>query len=254
MNDILVQGATPLFFMDYIATGELVPAIIAKVVEGVAAGCREAGCALLGGETAEMPGFYQTGEYDLAGFIVGVVDKSKLLDGGSIRPGHIILGLPSAGLHTNGYSLARKLLLEHAGYSVETILPELKRPVGEILLAPHLNYLKILRPLVERRLIRGLAHITGGGLTENIPRILPRNCVAAIKVGSWPGLPIFGVLQKLGQIDEVEMLRTFNMGIGIVVVVAPAQMPKVTEHLKKQRQKFFLIGEIRTGKPKVIYE
>jgi phosphoribosylformylglycinamidine cyclo-ligase len=254
VNDILVQGASPLFFMDYIATGELVPAIIAKVVEGVAKGCRETGCALLGGETAEMPGFYQTGEYDLAGFIVGVVDKSRLLDGSAIRPGHLILGLPSAGLHTNGYSLARKLLLGHAGYTVESILPGLKKPVGEVLLAPHLNYLKVLRPLVELRLVRGLAHITGGGLTENIPRILPRNCIAVIRVGSWPGLPIFGILQKVGQIDETEMLRTFNMGIGMVVVVSPSQLPLVTEHFKRIRQKFYQIGEIRTGKPKVVYE
>ncbi len=164
VNDILVQGATPLFFMDYIATGRMVPDIIAKVVEGVATGCREAGCALLGGETAEMPGFYKDGEYDLAGFIVGVVDKARIVDGSSIRPGDVVLGLPSAGLHTNGYSLARKLLLERSGYNTETRLPGLKKPIGETLLAPHLNYLPVLKPLVDRKWIKGMAHITGGGL------------------------------------------------------------------------------------------
>jgi phosphoribosylformylglycinamidine cyclo-ligase len=240
--------------MDYIATGELVPEIIAKVVEGVAAGCREAGCALLGGETAEMPGFYQTGEYDLAGFIVGIVNRSELIDGSHIRPGQVILGLPSSGLHTNGYSLARKLLLEKAGYSVETIVPELKRPVGEVLLAPHLNYARVLSPLIQRHKIKGLAHITGGGLTDNIPRILPRNCKAVIKVGSWPGLPIFGVLQKLGQIDETEMLRTFNMGIGMVVIVSRSNLAEVETYFHRLAQKYYLIGEIRTGKGKVLYE
>ncbi len=254
VNDILVQGAAPLFFMDYIATGELVPEIIAKVVEGVAAGCRETGCALLGGETAEMPGFYQTGEYDLAGFIVGIVDKARLIDGSTIRPGHVILGLPSSGLHTNGYSLARKLLLETAGYSVETILPELRKPIGEVLLAPHLSYFRILQPLIERRLIKGMAHITGGGLTENIPRILPAGCFAGIKVGSWPGLPIFGILQKLGQIDETEMLRTFNMGIGMAVVIPRINLHEVDTHFKKHRQKYYQIGEIRSGRARMVYE
>jgi phosphoribosylformylglycinamidine cyclo-ligase len=254
VNDILVQGATPLFFMDYIATGELVPEIVAKVVEGVAAGCNEAGCALLGGETAEMPGFYQTGEYDLAGFIVGMVDRSRLIDGSAIRAGHMILGLPSSGLHTNGYSLARKLLLETAGCTVETILPGLKKPVGEVLLAPHLNYLPALKPLIERRLIKGMAHITGGGLTENIPRILPGKCTAVIKVGSWPGLPIFGILQKLGQIDETEMLRTFNMGIGMVIVASRSRLPEIESHFGKHSQKYYQIGEIRTGKARVVYE
>jgi len=254
VNDILVQGAAPLFFMDYIATGELVPEIIAKVVEGVAAGCKEAGCALLGGETAEMPGFYRTGEYDLAGFIVGIVDRSDLIDGSNIRPGQVILGLPSSGLHTNGYSLARKLLLDTAGYSVETVIPELKKPIGEVLLAPHLNYFEILNPLIQHHWVKGLAHITGGGLTENIPRILPRNCAAVIKVGSWPGLPIFGVLQKLGQIDEIEMLRTFNMGIGMVVIVSRNNRAEVETHFRRKAQKYYLIGEIRTGKRKVIYQ
>ena len=169
VNDILVQGATPLFFMDYIATDDMAPEVIAKVVEGIAAGCQEAGCALLGGETAQMPGFYSSGEYDLAGFIVGLVDQSHLLDGQRIQPGHVILGLASTGLHTNGYSLARKLLFDVSGYGVDTRLPGLKLPLGETLLAVHRNYLPLLKPLLERRWIRGLAHITGGGLTENLP-------------------------------------------------------------------------------------
>ncbi len=254
VNDILVQGATPLFFMDYIATGRMVPEIIAKVVEGVAAGCSEAGCALLGGETAEMPGFYKDGEYDLAGFIVGVVDKTKIIDGRSMRPGDIILGLPSAGLHTNGYSLARKLLLERSGYNVETRLPGLKKPIGETLLAPHLSYLPTLKPLIDRGWVKGLAHITGGGLTENIPRILPPRCVAVIRIGTWPGLPVFGIIQKLGRIDEQEMLRTFNMGIGMVVIVSSRRLAAVEAYFKSRKQAVNQIGEIRSGKSRVVYE
>jgi phosphoribosylformylglycinamidine cyclo-ligase len=254
VNDILVQGATPLFFMDYIATSRIVPEIIAKVIEGIAAGCREAGCALLGGETAEMPGFYKDGEYDLAGFIVGAVGKNNIIDGSRIRPGDLILGLPSAGLHTNGYSLARKLLLERPGHHAESRLPGLKKPIGETLLAPHLSYLPVLRAVIERRWVNGLAHITGGGLTENIPRILPTGCTAVIRIGTWPGLPIFGILQKLGRIDEEEMLRTFNMGIGMVVIVARRNLAKIRLHFKKQRQPFYQIGEIRSGKRSVVYE
>jgi phosphoribosylformylglycinamidine cyclo-ligase len=254
VNDILVQGATPLFFMDYIATGRMVPQIISKVVEGIVVGCKEAGCALLGGETAEMPGFYQDGEYDLAGFIVGVVDKSKIIDGSSIRPGDVILGLPSAGLHTNGYSLARKLLLERPGCHVETRLPGLKKPLGETLLAPHLNYLSILKPVIGRNWIRGMAHITGGGLTENIPRILPAGCTAVIRTGTWPGLPIFGLMQKLGRIREAEMLRIFNMGIGMVLIVSPRDLARTEEHFRKQKQRVYRIGEIRPGRPRVVYE
>lgn len=254
VNDILVQGATPLFFMDYIATGRMVPEIIAKVVEGVATGCRESGCALLGGETAEMPGFYKVGEYDLAGFIVGVVDKARIVNGSSIRPGDVVLGLPSAGLHTNGYSLARKLLLERSGYNTETRLPGLKKPIGETLLAPHLNYLPVLKPLIDRKWIKGMAHITGGGLTENIPRILPVGCAAIIRVGSWPGLPIFGILQKMGRIDESEMLRTFNMGIGMAIVVSPRRAAKIQTYFKSRKQPIYVIGAIRSGKRRVIYE
>ena len=254
VNDVLVHGATPLFFMDYIATGKVVPEVIAKVVVGIAEGCREASCALLGGETAEMPGFYQEGEYDLAGFIVGIVEKARIINGSTIRPGHVIFGLPSTGLHTNGYSLARKLLLENSGYTVDSELPELKQTVGTVLLAPHLNYFRWLKPLIDRKLIQGMAHITGGGLTENIPRILPRNCKACIRLGSWPVLPIFGLLQKLGKVGDFEMLRTFNMGVGMVIIVSPKDMPKVALHFRRRKEGLYLIGEIRSGKSRVVYE
>ncbi len=254
VNDILVQGATPLFFMDYIATDEMAPEIIAKVVEGIAVGCQEAGCALLGGETAQMPGFYSSGEYDLAGFIVGMVDQARLLDGQRIQPGHAILGLASTGLHTNGYSLARMLLFDGAGYGVDTRLPELGLPLGEALLAPHRNYLSLLKPLLDRQWIGGLAHITGGGLTDNLPRILPRGCAAHIQLGTWPDLPIFGVLQKLGPIDEAEMLRTFNMGIGMVLIVSPEDVAKVEKHLSQSHEPCYRIGEIRSGRRRVVYK
>ena len=254
VNDILVQGAIPLFFMDYIATGKMSPNIVTKIVEGISKGCRDAGCALLGGETAEMPGFYQDGEYDLAGFIVGVVEKRKIINGRNIRPGDAILGLPSAGLHTNGYSLARKLLLEKSGYTVSTFVPELKNTVGTALLAPHLNYLPVLKSLIKSKFIKGLAHITGGGLTENIPRILPNNCTAVIRMRTWPGLPIFDLIQRLGNVDEAEMLRTFNMGIGMVVIIPPKHLARVEQHFKKHKQSCYQIGEIRRGKKRVVYE
>src|SRR5438094_5558610 len=205
VNDILVQGARPLFFLDYIATGKLTPETVAGVVEGIATGCRENACALLGGETAEMPGFYADGEYDVAGFIVGVVDREKTIDGRTIAPGDVVLGLPSVGLHTNGYSLARKLFFEVAGYEPDSFLDELSETAGAALLRPHVSYLSALRGLLGRGLIKGLAHITGGGLLENIPRILPEGTSAEIKRDSWPALPIFQLLQRLGQVDEAEM-------------------------------------------------
>ncbi|MEW5974543.1 MAG: phosphoribosylformylglycinamidine cyclo-ligase [Acidobacteriota bacterium] len=254
VNDILVQGAVPLFFMDYIATGRMEPDVIARIVEGLAAGCREAGCALLGGETAEMPGFYADGEYDLAGFVVGVVDKSKILDGRRIRPGDTLVGLPSAGLHTNGYSLARKLLFDVAGYDPGSFDEELGETVGQALLRPHLSYLKALQPLTAAGALKGMAHITGGGLTDNIPRVLPANCRAVIRLGSWSVPPIFGLLQKLGSIGDEEMLRTFNMGIGMVVIVGRQALPKVEQHLHKVKQPYFRIGEVREGGARVVYE
>src|SRR5437763_4613258 len=218
VNDILVQGARPLFFLDYIATGKLSPETIASIIEGVTNGCRENGCVLLGGETAEMPGFYAEGEFDVAGFIVGVVDREKIIDGHTIKAGDVVLGLPSVGLHTNGYSLARKLFFDDAGYSPDKFIDELGETVGAALLKPHVSYLKVLDALLDSGLVKGLAHITGGGLLENIPRILPEGTAVEITRGSWPVLPIFILMQRLGNIDEREMYRTVNLGAGMVIV------------------------------------
>jgi phosphoribosylformylglycinamidine cyclo-ligase len=222
VNDILVQGATPLFFLDYLATGRLAPAVAEQVVAGIARGCRENGCALLGGETAEMPGFYADGEYDVAGFIVGVVERSLLVDGHTIAPGDELIGLPSAGLHTNGYSLARRVLFELCGFDAETFVPELGSSVGSALLAPHRSYLASVRPLLDAGIVKGMAHITGGGITENLPRTLPDGCAAELDPRSWPTPPIFELLQNRGAIATTEMFRAFNMGIGLIVVVPPA--------------------------------
>jgi phosphoribosylformylglycinamidine cyclo-ligase len=224
VNDILVQGARPLFFLDYFATGKLEPDVTASVVEGIARACRENGCVLLGGETAEMPDFYPAGEYDLAGFIVGVVDKSKVIDGKSIAPGDIVLGLPSTGLQTNGYSLARKLFFEVGGYKVDSYVDELGTTVGEALLATHSSFLPQIGPLLDSGLIKGLAHITGGGFLENIPRILPEGVSVEINRGSWPEPPIFGLMQQLGNVSDREMFRTFNMGIGMVVITSDSSL------------------------------
>jgi len=218
VNDILVQGARPLFFLDYFATGKLEPDVTASVVEGMARACKENGCVLLGGETAEMPDFYPPGEYDLAGFIVGVVDKSKVIDGKNIAPGDVVLGIPSNGLQTNGYSLARKLFFEIGGHKSDTYIEELRWTVGEALLQTHQSFLPQIDPLLDAGLIKGLAHITGGGFLENIPRILPENVSVEIKRGTWPELPVFDLMQKLGNVEEREMFRTFNMGIGMVII------------------------------------
>jgi phosphoribosylformylglycinamidine cyclo-ligase len=247
VNDILVQGARPLFFLDYFATGKLEPDVTASVVEGMARACRENGCVLLGGETAEMPDFYPTGEYDLAGFIVGVVDKAKVIDGKTIEPGDVVLGLPSTGLQTNGYSLARKLLFEVAGYKVDTDLDELGSTVGDALLATHASFLRPLEPLLDRGVIKGLVHITGGGFLENIPRILPEGVSVEINRGNWPELPIFGLLQRLGNVSDHEMFRTFNMGIGMVVVCSQAD--KTT--IKDQLRPCFEIGQVIKGEKQV---
>lgn len=247
VNDILVQGARPLFFLDYIATGELLPEVVAGVVEGIANGCRENGCVLLGGETAEMPDFYSAGEYDVAGFIVGVADREKIIDGKQIAPGDVLLALPSVGLHTNGYSLARKLFFDVAGYTVDTHLDELGMTVGGALLQPHLSYLKSLDGLLNSGVIKGLAHITGGGLTDNIPRILPEGTAVEIDEGSWPVLPVFKLMQQLGNVFQAEMYRTFNMGVGIVIVCAPEQKQSITSHLSRLVTASFEIGRVVEG-------
>jgi len=227
VNDILVQGAEPLFFLDYLAAGRLSPEVAEQVVAGVARACRENGCALIGGETAEMPGFYADGEYDVAGFIVGIVDKVRLIDGRAIAPDDVLIGLPSAGLHTNGYSLARKICFEIAGWTPDTFVPEIGATVADALLAPHRSYLSLVQPLLERGLVKGLAHITGGGITENLPRILPEGCGAAIDRESWAVPPLFRVLEERGTIARDEMFRAFNMGIGLIVACAPADAERV---------------------------
>lgn len=251
VNDILVQGARPLFFLDYIATGKLLPAVVAGIVEGIANGCRENGCVLLGGETAEMPDFYATGEYDVAGFIVGVADREKIIDGKRITPGDVLLALPSVGLHTNGYSLARKLFFEVAGYNADTQLDELGMTVGAALLQPHLSYLKPLEGLLDSGVIKGLAHITGGGLTDNVPRILPEGCAVEIDKGSWPVLPIFKLMQEIGNVSEAEMYRTFNMGVGMVIVTSAQDFQKVESHLQQQGAAVYQIGRVINGQREV---
>ncbi|HYM75493.1 MAG TPA: phosphoribosylformylglycinamidine cyclo-ligase [Candidatus Dormibacteraeota bacterium] len=253
VNDIAVQGAAPLFFMDYLATGMLDPAIAEKVVEGIADACKHNGCALIGGETAEMPGFYPDGEYDLAGFIVGVVEREKIITGKDVQIGDIILGLPSNGLHTNGYSLARKLLFEVAKYSPETYVNEIKNKVGNELMRTHKSYWPALRKLIDGQVVAALAHITGGGITENLPRVLPRGTAAAIELGTWPVLPIFEHLQQLGNVPQEEMLRTFNMGMGMLLVVPSAKFKKAQTVLERVGEKAYTIGRIVKGERKVTY-
>lgn len=243
VNDILVQGARPLFFLDYFATGKLEPDVTASVVEGMARACRENGCVLLGGETAEMPSMYADGEYDLAGFIVGVVDKPKVIDGKSITPGDVVLGIPSTGLQTNGYSLARKLFFEVGGYKPDDFVEELGTTVGEALLETHASFLPQIGPLLDSGVIKGLVHITGGGFLENIPRILPEGVSVEINRGSWPELPIFGMMQHLGNVDEKEMFRTFNMGIGMIVVCSEAEHETIADQLGD----CYRIGQVTTG-------
>ena len=253
VNDIAVQGAAPMFFMDYLATGKLDPAVAEKVVEGIADACKHNGCALIGGETAEMPGFYPAGEYDLAGFIVGVVDREKIITGKDVQIGDIILGLPSNGLHTNGYSLARKLLFEIGKYSPETYVNEIKNKVGNELMRTHRSYWPVLRKLIDGQCVAALAHITGGGITENLPRVLPRGTAAAIELGSWPVLPIFEHLQQLGKVPQEEMLRTFNMGLGMLLVVPAAKFKKAQSVLERVGEKAYTIGRIVKGERKVSY-
>jgi phosphoribosylformylglycinamidine cyclo-ligase len=253
INDIAVHGAAPLYFLDYLATGKLSPRVVEEIVGGIARACRENGCALIGGETAEMPGFYPPGEYDLAGTIVGWVARDRILDGRTIRPGDVLVGLPSAGLHTNGYSLARRVLLDQAKMPLNRRVPELGRTLGEELLAPHRCYWPVLRPLLEAGLLQGIVHITGGGLTDNTPRILPRGCRARINLGSWPIPPIFQLIGRLGRVPPDDMLRTFNLGIGMVLVVRMKDLRRVTKALEARREKYWMLGRIVRGKPGVEY-
>ena len=253
VNDVLVQGAQPLFFLDYLATGRLSPDVAEQVVAGVARGCKENGCALIGGETAEMPGFYADGEYDIAGFIVGIVDRSKVIDGRSIVPGDLLIGLPSAGLHTNGYSLARSVMFDLCGFSADTMVPELGVTVGEALLAPHRSYLGAVRPLLDAGLIKGMAHITGGGITENLPRTLPAGCAADVDRRSWSVPPIFAFLRTRGDIAEDEMLRAFNMGIGLIAVVEASSSDRVVDLLRRGGERPIALGRVVPGDRGVRY-
>jgi phosphoribosylformylglycinamidine cyclo-ligase len=254
VNDILVQGAEPLFFLDYLATGRLLPAVAEQVVSGVARACRENGCALIGGETAEMPGFYADGEYDIAGFIVGAVDRSRVIDGRSIVPGDVLIGLPSAGLHTNGYSLARRVLFDIAGWTVDTFVAELGTTVGDALLAPHRSYLPFVRPLLERQSLKGLAHITGGGITENLPRVLPEGCGAEIDLRAWDVPALFHLLQERGSIAREEMFRAFNMGIGLIIACAPREVERVINTMARGGEPHAVrIGFVVAGDRRVRY-
>jgi len=255
INDILVQGARPLFFLDYVGAGRLEPATMEEIVEGIAGACRENGCALLGGETAEMPGFYSEGDYEVVGFILGWVDKPKLIDGSAIRDGDLLIGLPSSGLHTNGYSLARHVFFEKLGLSVGDPMPgaEDRRSVGEVLLAPHLSYLPVLGDLLEHEALHGLAHITGGGLTDNLPRILPDGFHAEIRMGSWDIPELFRLLQEHGEVDTSEMFRVFNMGIGMVLVIDAASSGEIFKALNEHGQRALPIGFVGKGGEGVVY-
>ena len=253
VNDIVVTGARPLFFLDYFATGRLSVDSAANVVAGIAEGCKQAGCALLGGETAEMPGFYPEGEYDLAGFSVGVVDRPKIIDGSRVRAGDAIVGIGSSGLHSNGYSLARKVFMEHAGMALTDALDGDGRSLGEALLTPTRIYVKPVLALIESFEVHALAHITGGGLTENLPRVLPEGCGAHIDAGSWPVPPVFTELERLGGVARDEMLRTFNMGIGMCVVVPESQAGAVVNALTGLGERAQVIGRIVAGNPEVTY-
>ena len=253
VNDIAVQGATPLFFMDYLATGTLDPEVAEKVVEGIADACRHNGCALIGGETAEMPGFYPKGEYDLAGFIVGIVDRTKIITGAEVEAGDVLVGLPSTGLHTNGYSLARKLFFEIAKYSPESYVNEIKNKAGNELMRPHKSYWPVLRRLIDAGLVHAMAHITGGGITDNLPRVLPKGMAAVVELGTWPVLPVFTHLQNIGNVPQDDLMRTFNMGIGMILVVPAKKFKRVQSLIEKTGEKSYLIGRIVKGERKVSY-
>jgi phosphoribosylformylglycinamidine cyclo-ligase len=256
VNDIAVQGAIPLFFMDYFAVGKLDAGVAAAVVSGIARGCRNNGCALIGGETAEMPGMYRGGEYDLAGFIVGGAERAALLTGKSIQAGDALLALPSTGLHTNGYSLARKLLLEVAGYGPNTMLPEVGVTVGDALLAVHRSYLKPIRALIAAKLLKGAAHITGGGITDNTPRMLPKGLAAAIETANWRIPPLFEELRRIGNIPDDDYRRTFNLGIGMIFSVPARGVERAEAVLAKLGESPIRVGWVvnhKRRRPRVEY-
>ena len=253
VNDIAIQGATPLFFLDYLATGRLDEGVIEKVVTGLADACKANGCALIGGETAQMPGFYADGEYDLAGFVVGVVDKEKLITGARIKAGDVLIGFPSTGLHTNGYSLARKLFFEVASYKPDHYVSAIKDKAGAALMKVHRSYLPVIKKLTAGDYTTGMAHITGGGITENLPRILPKTISAVIETGNWPVPLLFEHLQELGGVEPDEMRRTFNLGIGLIAVIPADRFTRAKTMLDRAGEKFFVIGRTVKGERKVIY-
>ncbi len=256
VNDILTQGAEPLFFLDYLAMGKIDTRVVEQVIEGMSRAAKHAGCALIGGETAEMPDFYPPGEYDLAGFIVGAVERDKRLDPRRVRPGDALIALPSSGLHTNGYSLARKLIFGVAKLDANSYVAEVGNKIGAELLKPHRSYWPLLRNVLNRGWVTSMAHITGGGITGNLPRALPSNVQAVIELGSWPVLPIFQYLAQLGNIEREELLQTFNLGVGMILVVPAKHVARVESELKRRREKFYLVGRIERavrGKPRVIY-
>ena len=252
-NDIAAQGARPLFFLDYIGFSKLPSKTVAEIVTGLAAGCRKAGCALLGGETAQLPGIYQPGDYDLVGTIIGIVDRPKIIDGSRIKPGDALVGLPSSGLHTNGYSLARKVLLGKARLNPDSPLPGLRHSIGKELLKVHRDYSRVVHSLSTKGLLNGVAHITGGGFEGNLPRILPRSVDAVIQSASWKPQKIFSIIQQLGAVPDTDMRRTFNMGIGLVLVVGPRNLKKVRALLRASRTPHRLIGQTQKGKGNVLF-
>lgn len=254
VNDILVQGATPLFFLDYVAVGKLDPVQVADIVRGVAGACEESGCALLGGETAEMAGFYGDGDYDVAGFAVGIVDRPKLITGESIKAGDVILGLPSSGVHSNGFSLVRKIVFELQGLGIDDVVPEFGKTVGEELLTPTRLYPKAVLPLIQKEQVKGMVHITGGGFYENIPRVLPKGVCARVDVSAWPRLPVFSKLQEWGNVAWPEMYRTFNMGIGMILIVSADDAAAVKADLEARGEAVYEIGRIEDGYTPVILE
>jgi len=256
VNDILTQGAEPLFFLDYLAMGKLDSRVVEQVIEGMSRAAKKAHCSLIGGETAEMPDFYPPGEYDLAGFIVGAVERGKQLDRRRVRPGDLLIALPSSGLHTNGYSLARKLVFGVAKLGPDTYVAEIGNKIGAELLKPHRPYWPLLKTILARGWVTSMAHITGGGITGNLPRALPKNVQAVVELGSFPVLPIFQYLAKLGKIDRDDLLQTFNLGVGMILVVPAKFVSRVESELKRRREKFYLIGRIESaarGRSRVVY-
>lgn len=252
VNDVLVQGAEPLFFLDYVAMARLEPEPVKKVAEGLARACRDAGCALLGGETAELPDVYAPGDVELVGVIVGRVDRDRLLDGSKLAAGDLLIGLPSTGLHTNGYTLARKVLVEPGDLDLTDVARPLDVPLGEALMAPHRLYLREVRPLLDRGWVGAMAHITGGGLVENVPRVLPEDLTARIRLGSWPVPPLFELLQERGRVSEEEMFRVFNMGIGWVLMMSRESLGRARESMGEEGRDYWIIGELVAGDRSVV--